>query len=294
MNQPSARVIATLNARELLEHLSPLNVDSWPDRAFVFRGQPDADLPLEASAHRLRGRISAATTFGDKAITANLQVQFEASLLLAFLDGCDRSGLIVPGDTPAVRARLQSGVVHLMNQPQHWPPIDMHQVLAVAQHHGVPTCLLDWTRRSYVAAYFAASSALGRSEPPRHIAIWALDISARNSWHDLGFVQLPGGTSSNLAAQAGVFTVSRITQTSNEIFVPTALNEHNPYQHGVSLTKYTLPYREVIPLLEGCHRLGVSGSTLFPGYEGVAREVQDLANMGKRDVDWDKITARDL
>ena len=294
MYLPSVRVIATSEARQLLDCLSPLDVNSWPDRKFVFRGQPDAELPLEASAHRLRGRIAAATMFGQKAVAAGRQVEFEASLLLAFLEGCDRSGLIVAGDRPEVRDLLQSDILGLMNLPYQWPPKGLHQALAVAQHHGVPTCLLDWTRRSYVAAYFAASSALESKEPARHIAIWALDISERQGWEGLDFVQLPGGTSSNLAAQAGVFTVSRITQGSLETFVPTLLNERNPYRHGVSLIKYTLPYSEVIALLEGCHRLGVSGSTLFPGFEGVAREVLDLANMGRREVDWDEITVRDL
>ena len=297
MNQmppPSIRVVAASGARQLLEYLSPLDVDNWPDRKFVFRGQPDADLALEASAHRIRGRIDAATTFGQKAVSASRQVHFEASLLLAFLEGCDRSGLMVAGDRSEIRDSLQTGILGLTNQPQKWPPKDLYQVLAVAQHHGVPTCLLDWTRRAHVAAYFAASSALNRADPPRHVAVWVLDISELQNWRGLDFIQLPGGTSSNLAAQAGVFTVSRITQSALETFDPVPINGHNPYRHGVSLIKYTLPYSEVVPLLEGCHRLGISGSTLFPGFEGVAREVQDLANMSKRDVNWDEITVRDF
>ncbi|MCY1369310.1 FRG domain protein [compost metagenome] len=187
---------------------------------------------------------------------------------------------------------------HLIPQfvltPKHWPPQPLHQVLAVAQHHGVPTCLLDWTQRGHVAAYFAASSALSLPIPPSHLAVWALDTYERNNWKDFGLVQLPGGTSSNLAAQRGLFTISRIRQESSDTFIPVPLNEHNPYSSGVSLIKYTLPFSEAIPLLEGCHRLGVSGSTLFPGYEGVAKEVQDLANMGKRDFDSSIISAREL
>lgn len=217
--------------------------------------------------------------YGD--IKGDGQVFFEVRVLIAFLEACDGAGIQVSGDSIELR-RLLAAPDRFYIRPTEWPPEAVFPVLATAQHHGVPTCLLDWTWRSYVAAYFAAAGALRNEAKSSHLAIWALRVFGHEEWENIALVKMPGGTSANLAAQAGVFTVSGINAARGERFESRALeHEQDVYKRQTrdfpGLVKVTLPIEEAGELLRLCEDLGVKGSVLFPGYEGAAREVNDFA-----------------
>ena len=57
----------------------------------------------------------------------------------------------------------------------HEPKNDLER-LAIAQHHGLPTRLLDWTESLLVAAYFALEEAGTRKQPPAIYAIADLPV----------------------------------------------------------------------------------------------------------------------
>jgi hypothetical protein len=50
-----------------------------------------------------------------------------------------------------------------------------HQEAALAQHHGVPTFLLDWSKNPYFAAHFAAAQ-ISQDVKQNDICVWALNL----------------------------------------------------------------------------------------------------------------------
>lgn len=63
--------------------------------------------------------------------------------------------------------------VHLYTEPTKLRINDTIELLAMMQHHGAPTRLLDFTHSPYIASFFAFENPNDKSEK---VAIWAIDI----------------------------------------------------------------------------------------------------------------------
>ncbi len=178
-------------ADEFLDNIAPrgpvFRELSWRD--WVFRGVdsvghklvPSALRKDDASRKKLRD-LARLTERGTKNPHI-VQMESEASALSRFLWMADTQGLAIPEDTQSLRSRLQDffAIRDLVNSgfmsDERWPPPDLWSLMALAQHYGMPTRLLDWTRSSFAGAYFAARKpakyAGGRDG---RLAVWALDM----------------------------------------------------------------------------------------------------------------------
>jgi hypothetical protein len=168
-------------------------------------------------------------------------------------------------------------------EPNDWPFPPQLSLLAFAQHHGIPTRLLDWTRNATVAAYFAAAGHTDSTET-EDLAVWALNLEFVHIYEQVTVVPMPGANSTRLGAQRGLFTLSRfpsprgVDLALDRLSFTDALVSRN---EGVTSTrplwKLTLPHSEALRLLYLCHLNGVDAAAVYPDAAGAAQATLERA-----------------
>ncbi len=171
--------IACRTAAEFVERLR-ITHELWgrqPAWDWGFRGQGNAEWDLLPSAFRDGTLLSYAnSTFRAPISELRHQHWCEFKLIQHFLYLADRVGLSVPGD--AQHFRLPPTTDKRWTSDD-WPQEDVLETLAIAQHHGVPTRLLDITHNALIAAFFAADDARDpkKVEGAERFGVWAVDLS---------------------------------------------------------------------------------------------------------------------
>lgn len=242
-------------------------VSSWHDflslveseelRGWAFRGQRDAEWCLESSLTRRLKQFVPIDDWADREDRAIRVFKRKAHYFL--------------NDTSALE--------------------DDFRCLALMQHHGAPTRLLDFTKSPYVASYFALQSCTTPA------AVFAVNTPAL--WHGAtppdapelnreaidprssGCLQKyylsnkypvvwpgePWSMDRRIVAQAGTFMLpGKITESVDELL--------NAYEYDNELlVKIVLPPDIRQEAMEALYRMNISSATLFPDLDGLARSI---------------------
>lgn len=215
------------------------------------------------------------------------------------LTSLDRLGGV---DPPHAKADLEEHILRNFirySRPYFsTPPVNEWELLVAAQHHGLPTRLLDWTYSPLVAAHFATLD--------RHLhvdrAVWRLDW--RKVHREFGFPELalliqdldelfvkggrfspwslfarsgkekpfacmiePPSLDARIVAQAAVFTLCSDKSRPFDDF----LEKHGL---GEALTRFTIPADKVARVRDQLDLASVDERRLFPDLDGVAAQMR--------------------
>jgi hypothetical protein len=178
------------------------------------------------------------------------------------------------------------------------PAANDWEILVTAQHHGLPTRLLDWTYSPLVAAHFATLDAergcdrvvwrldwkkvhrffklpelalliqdleeiLGSDGP---LTPWAL-FSAPPDANQFACMLEPPSLNARIVAQSATFTLCSVKDQSFDRF----LEAHGL---GSTLTRFIIPAKETARFRDQLDLADVDERRLFPDLDGVAAEMR--------------------
>lgn len=275
------------SADELWESLSPTrNLDIPVPHKLLFRGQADASWGLLPASLRHEHINNCVVRRYNEHEQSNGIVTDEIFSLVQFIHHCDRIGIRIPNDSQEFREKYgkirSHGNSDYINQPSNWPNSELLDLMALAQHHGVPTRLLDWTTLPYTACYFAASSSLFNYKSwndDSKLAIWVLDELRLSNDDLIKTFKSPGSTSPHLAAQYGSFTVHPHNGSYRKGYSILNVEEIIRPRENPILLKLTIPSYETARLLDLCCISGFSAADIYPSIDGVGKAVIDDRNI---------------
>jgi len=210
-----------------------------------FRGQASAGWPLKPGIGRISGSNAICLKALDKSVERTIFMRFISSASPEQLSACNEGN----------------------HAERLW------RKLLVAQHHGLPTRLMDWTSSPLVALYFALDSAADRQSDCA--AVYVLQerdgtVISRLAKYNrfppyysnspypktslpVGII-VPPQISPRITAQSAYFTIH---QHPDQPLIP---------DHKIEID---LDYRGT--LLNDLDLLGISAKTMFPDLDGLAR-----------------------
>lgn len=235
--------------------------------AFVYRGQANYSWPLVTGLDRLQSRYPRRKNLcGGVPEFFNRPPFTEEEHLRAF--------------KRALRGRRGPNPPQLKHEDDYW---------ALAQHHGLATPLLDWTRSPFVALFFAFEEEKcfvsdARWEEPEYRGVYILSTSTidsvdKNVTARVKLVSPETDDNYRLISQNALF-VRLPRETDLQSYVERHFAGES---NGATFVAIKIPNTDRDGCLVALNKMNINYMTLFPNIDGAAKHVNSLWRPGHED-----------
>jgi hypothetical protein len=155
------------------------------------------------------------------------------------------------------------------------PPQSIAEWILHAQHHGLPTRLLDWTANPLKALYFAVENDSEQEDS----VLWSADARAMEWTEDLPnlnaeatYFHRPAHLNKRLIAQESLFQVFPLSATQTSIIPPDMAN----IDIFGRVEKFTIPASCKRAMKDTLDQIGINNLSMYQSIEAVAQNIRNV------------------
>lgn len=212
---------------------------------FIFRGQENSTWRLRTAFHRT-GRAN----------------------LMRFLQQ----------DVQHLHRSLSNLTSHMFNLSN---PIEHAAFVALAQHHGYPTPLLDWTYSPFIAAYFAFNDLKKEQQIDSHkVRIFVFDHKQWRQDYPQQNILTPSPPHFSLLDALALNNSRMVPQQSlasmsNVADIESYIRNCEQRRSKAYLKAIDLPTTSRKEIMQELSLMGITAGSLFPGLDGACRQLKE-------------------
>ena len=159
-------------------------------------------------------------------------------------------------------------------------PLDHAAFLALVQHHGYPTPLLDWTRSPFIAAYFAFRNLNSTTAKDDRVRIHVLDGKSWNSSFVRAGVITPAFLHMTIIEPLAINNVRVVPQQSVSVVANVQdlegyIQQQEKFSKKSFLKAIDLPTQERSKVIRELDMMGINAGSLFPGLDGACNQLKE-------------------